>query len=627
MVTPEILLYVKNQFTRGASKEIIEAKLRAAGWHEDDILDVMKNAQIEVPPMQAIPSVSSSPVVSTPMTRDPYRESPNDDLMPVMVPKKAPIVAPVAEAIPANDPLVSNTVFVPKVMNTPVSPVSQPTPATSFGMNMGDMPVVNVRSEMQSAQNIMPQGPKSRHVMGWIVCILLLLAVCGGGAYVYTKGYIKLPFEVPFLKQDPREVLMRLPETTVQATAWKSDTEVTISFPSVSHIAGMLMTGEAIDSTDVDTITLNSSNQYSNSATDGVKNILNISGKSSLIGPTITSEVRMIGDTGYVFVPDLSGIIPKTFVIPAGWVTIAATDLREGVSLLPKNVTSNPLLTTNSSGVPAILSLNFPLLLKSFANGMSTVLITEKPDGVVGMTAVYNYSLTIDTPTFKTLAHSLLTQVGVTGDTMELDKIIDATTIKNFEVWIGKNDNRLYKYDIVLEIPLTKVLSLEDKNLSTNMLSIHASTTYHDYDVANSITAPDASSSVVAIVKQIELKEVDLSREEALEAFAISASGMKLKEGSYGVKANTNGSCAAPIAGSLFSPLGHKKQAGDSVGIISQSILRLLGVSDDTATCFSTTTAWAVAVPSATTPGEQLCRDSSGTTKKSVVPLTGTVCK
>ena len=95
----------------------------------------------------------------------------------------------------------------------------------------------------------------------------------------------------------------------------------------------------------------------------------------------------------------------------------------------------------------------------------------------------------------------------------------------------------------------------------------------------------------------------------------------------YGYKSNLGGSCANPTYGSLYSPTGHKKSAGDAVSSIATNMISLMSMSGDKALCYSTPYAWAISAPLFSDNTKYYCADNSGAFIESTLPLDGTKCK
>jgi hypothetical protein len=98
-------------------------------------------------------------------------------------------------------------------------------------------------------------------------------------------------------------------------------------------------------------------------------------------------------------------------------------------------------------------------------------------------------------------------------------------------------------------------------------------------------------------------------------------------EKSYGYKSNSSGSCANPTVGSLYSPTGHKKSAGEAVAMIAQNIISFISMSDGQSLCYSTPSLWSISAPTATDPTKYFCADNTGTLIELPTAPTTAVCK
>lgn len=204
--------------------------------------------------------------------------------------------------------------------------------------------------------------------------------------------------------------------------------------------------------------------------------------------------------------------------------------------------------------------------------------------------------------------------------------------INSFDVWIGQKDNKIYQYNIVLDIPLSKIFGLEDKSIGNNTMNISLKTTYFDFNLPNSISLPEEPVLVVDFMKVMDINRL----KNNVSGFRQLATSFKEVEGSYGLKANTNGSCLNPISGSLFSPTGHKSSSVDIVGKISESLNGILNKTNDLGFCYSTSKDWSISVPilddydTAVMPFPEgqiyFCVDSAGNNIETNILPTGTSC-
>jgi hypothetical protein len=160
-------------------------------------------------------------------------------------------------------------------------------------------------------------------------------------------------------------------------------------------------------------------------------------------------------------------------------------------------------------------------------------------------------------------------------------------------VWVGKGDNAIYQYNIVLEIPMTKVFGFEDKSIGNDTMSISFKVTYFDFNLPNDISIPNGYTEISEFVKSAKIENV----KNKVKDFIVLADNLKKIEKKYGVKSNLQGSCMEPVSGSLFSPIGHSKSAVLPVSEISSFLNYILDLTKGFGSCYSTTTDWSFAIP------------------------------
>jgi hypothetical protein len=214
-----------------------------------------------------------------------------------------------------------------------------------------------------------------------------------------------------------------------------------------------------------------------------------------------------------------------------------------------------------------------------------------------------------------------------------LTNILGSVTISSFDVWIGKGDNSIYQYNVILDVPLSKIIGFEDKSIGDNTVSINWKTTYYDFNISNNILMPEESVAVTDFVNNIN----ETKMRNDIYSFRQLASNLSKAEGSYGKNSNPSGSCINPTPGSLFSPTGHTKNTTDAVSSISKLLNNILGITNNAGFCYSTTKAWSFAIPISSNydvsslPPEGytsfFCIDSTGTTQDLTASPNGVVCK
>ena len=249
----------------------------------------------------------------------------------------------------------------------------------------------------------------------------------------------------------------------------------------------------------------------------------------------------------------------------------------------------------------------------------------------------YHYEMTASRPVTKKmlgdLAELLIAQLPP-DQKSNMDEAIGASDINSFEVWIGKNDQNLYQFKFILNVPLSKVLGLNDSGIAGNEVNLNWMTTFYDVGVENNIAMPTDSIKVEDFVKNIK----DTKIKNIISIFKPETTLFKNAIGSYGLRSNPMGSCTNPNPGSLFSPQGHAKGADTAISAISNSMISLLTATNGAGSCYSTSGAWALSAPLFTlktnnSPADIqstpvfYCTDSSGIITTLSTAITGPACK
>ena len=204
-----------------------------------------------------------------------------------------------------------------------------------------------------------------------------------------------------------------------------------------------------------------------------------------------------------------------------------------------------------------------------------------------------------------------------------VDSLIGAINMDSLDMWIGKNDNMIHQYELSLTAPLSKVLALDDSGIAGNQVQLTWKRTYYDFDIPNNIQFTSNTVTTADFIHSIE----DAKIKNSVASFSPLAKSLSNAEGSFGKVANMGGSCTAPASGSLFSPTGHAKGAIGPIALIATAMQTVLGISNNTGSCYSTPAAWAFAVPLSSNPQSNFCADSTGALTTLSTPLKGVICK
>jgi hypothetical protein len=662
MINDELLSYITAQKMRGVSREVIKSKLLSSGWVEADTEEGLSKVftTVNATPALSTPSsiynanintnIGESTSVQTPKVDDKYREPVEKEEKPIQkttafqIPQRQefiPTLMPKAQFIPPARPLTKNDTIVQPNLNQndssfqsfrPKQP-PEPTALILNPENYSPNPKMAVTSSYQKDLSV--ARATSTNIGGykwlrWVLGTIVIVGILGGLAFAYTKGYIKLPFDLPLMKKDPKQVLVLVPESQSKVKTFKFEGDITFKFPSVYSVIGMMMSGENAKTSDTDNFTIHNSGTFSRGENNMPLFNMNFVINSSLLDNKIESELHTKEGIMYILFPDLSSTVPSLPIQP-GWVSVNANDLDPIINMLPNNVNKFQMRMQKEFLLNSNKDATWQSVMKILTDTLAKAQIVDKGDEVIYGKDVSHYALSIDSMTVKS---TILDVIKTTPDLVSSDNVdqlsgvLNTLTLNTIEVWVGKADNLIYKYSIDASLPLSKILSINDKNLSESMANINITETYYDYGSVVTPNIPDQASSVLQSLEFARNESIDSQTRVAMQVdFANAARDLKKIEGVYGYKSNTKGDCTNPSMGSLFSPLGHKASSVNTVGSISQQILLILNNTDGRGTCYSTPSAWAVAVPLRNNPTSLFCVDSTGKASDLPTPIKGPVCK
>lgn len=626
MVTPELAEFIRIELERNLTPEMIREKLLAVGWNAEDIAEGLTSTKTTTPPVLPV-----SPTINEPLNEakpqvksfDPYRESSSANTTtfkyktPTAEPLSAELIMPVLRTKSLGD--MQN-----QIANIPQQSTEAIVPPPSLEQYQNKLEQIVV-----PPVNVSPTGPSfkpapAHHFMRTLFIIVVIILLLGGGAYSYTKGYIKLPFEIPFLKKDPHQILAQVPNAMAGITSFNSSMDIKATFPQVSKIIEMLMAGDTTPTTDTDIVDIHTTFAYADNQME-----MSFLGKSTTSATAVGLDVKNFGDTLFAKISDGQNLLPKDISLPIDWISISKNDIDS----------LGPLLSNSGIAVPfightdAFLSLLAPTNLNTVFGFMpitASTVIKENPSQKINGVDVYHYSIAVDNAMIEKFVHTVALSYGfkITDEEwLKINKILSATSVDSFEVWIGKSDRYLYKTNIILTVPLTKVLSLEDKNLSENKLKVELTNTYYNFGSQITIPRPESSVPMPQVVDTVQKSMKDASVKSIMQNLTTAFSNLHTVEKVYGPRSNSNGSCTNPAYGSLFSPTGHKKNASEAIALISENIITFISITGEQSVCYSTPSLWAIATPMVSDNTKYLCADSSGSSTVLLAAPTGAVCK
>ena len=552
--------------------------------------------------------------------------SKNDDLIPHLVPK------PMVNSFGS----VSKKVEIKKP-ETIVAPVATPTEESPVKSLSKMAMLSSYKSDLMSVNRGLDQivKPKKNKVTRWVIfmAVLIILALTAWGV---VSGFINLKnINLPFVKKDPKVLLLNNSKVLSSLKSYKTETNIEVSSPSFSNITYGLVSGEAVTSPDKDSFSINTLGII-NQNDKGLQADNFVTIKSSLLQDYITTDIKNDGTNLYVSVPDLSSIIkdsaPESSIVKIN---------KQQFDLIPSLFSSGIETELKKVNIYEILSNGMPSFvnndtLNAYNDFINNVEIAEKGEENIKGINTYHYSINPD----RQLTKKLLTVISnkfvsnlSDSDKDRLSQIVSSASVHSFDVWIGKDDNNIYQYNVVLDIPLSKIIGFEDKSIGDNIINISWKTTYYDFNISNNILMPDTSTSVNDFVNTI--KELKMKKE--VSSIKQMAANLLKSDGGYGKTSNVSGSCMNPTSGSLFSPIGHAKGATTAVSSISQLLNNILGTTNGAGYCYSNPKAWSFSIPisdnydpaTVASTGYQhyFCIDNTGTSIDLITPQTGVICK
>jgi hypothetical protein len=521
-----------------------------------------------------------------------------------------------------------------------------PSNETSKNYTISDLPKMAMLSSYEkdvqsiSGQIINIDNQKKRNSTKWII-LAVIIFIIAGAVWSVASGYINLDkLNFSFIKKDPKVLLLNNSKVLSSLVSYKTETNINITSPSIANISAGLIGGEAIDSPDKDSVSVNTLgvvNRVASNTGDRIflsDNFITI--KSSLLRDAITTDIKNDGRDLFVSMPDLSQIIGENAPEPLV-VKINENESDITSSLFPSNVgvwlKKINLYKVLSGGMSSYINEEIVSAYNDLINSME---IIEKGQENIKGVDTYHYLINADrqsTKNFLTIISNNFSNELSDEDKKQLNQIVGSVTVKSFDVWIGKDNGNIYQYNVVIDIPLSKIIGFEDKSVGDNKVSIDWKTTYYDFNVPNEIFFSEGFTSISDFEKIIH----NMNIKNNIASFKQLATNLFNVEGVYGNKSNLSGSCMNPASGSLFSPVGHAKGALSSISSISGLLSKAMKETNETGLCYSTSKAWSFSLP-VSMIGEIpaglnektqpfVCVDNTGVIKNLEIAPTGPVCK
>lgn len=605
MTTPELISYIKKQIQNNVSKDFIISKLVEVGWRQEDVneaflgidmyhepiegdnlFEIKKEvAKVEVQKKE-IPKVwtpSSIPIREIKQTKnvnfDIKKKTTEIEVQELELPGNK--IEPISNFILKNETKINNSI----VTNEPPKNLSQIAMISSYKSDL--LAVSKKKEDVVKKKN--KKGAK------WIILIVIIVLI-GGFAWAFTSGYIDIKNINLFnIKKDPQTLLLSNSKVLSSLKSYKTDTNIKISSPSLSNISSGLISGEAISSLEKDSISINTLGIINQNG-QGTFSDSFMTIKGSLLPNYITTDIKSNGADLFIDVPDISSIIDN-FTPVSSMVKINEQQFdlipplfSEKIGTILKKINIYKLL---SNGMPSYINNETLIAYNDLVNNVE--IIEKGVESIKGIDT-YHYSISVD----GQLSKKLLIQISNDfvsnlsyGDKENLTQILGAVTVNSFDVWVGKGDNNIYQYNVILDIPLSKIIGFEDKSIGDNKVSIDWKTTYYDFNIPNNLFMPDKFISITEFINIFKKTQI---KNEVASLGKIATSLFEIEK-SYGSKSNLNGSCMSPLSGSLFSPVGHTKNLTIAISSISMLLNKIMGVTNGVGFCYSTPKDWSFTIP------------------------------
>lgn len=624
MINDDLIKYIDTQKSRGISREGIFKKLSDAGWEVADINEGLNKIFTIDSPVVAQPTQATS-FVAPSFTPPVQSAQKSEDLIPNLMPK----VSGPAGVLPINQTLNTLNSNPSPVSNSFDSfrPVQNPQPVASVNvMSPGPLPqsavISSYRKDYQDTGTI-NNAPSTSHWGRFFLILLIMVLLLGGGViFAGVKGYINLPFEIPFLKPTPEQAMNKMMMNLSKVQTMHYDVDFNIdavtntTYKIGSNESSLGLNSQTLndnqmlpeDSKEEVNINIKAQGDIDNTNPQSPKydTKMNIGVSPSIFGFTgIDLGFRLVGENLYVKVPPIDFI--KEFIGDVEWINIQKSDLLDQDLVQTANNVSPVPMEYDIKKQKAIMDL---FAESNFIGSVVEVGIDDIETG-----QAYHYQTTIDNEKLKNFfskAIDILDNPELTLSRQELlNNLNDVKEIK-VDIWVTKGSFMLHK--IIVEAPIEKSDSFDNFDMNTK-LNLKYTQTFSKINEPVSITAPSGAKTIKDLMSEYESKPAvkDSKIKANIYNFQPEAELFFDQHANTYGKPNLVGNCASAITGSVF--------AG------SDTIKSILDLTGGVGSCYSTTKAYAISVPLASDPTTRFCMDSQGTRKETKTPLIGTVCK
>jgi hypothetical protein len=634
MITSDLIAYIRHQTEKKISKDIIISKLLGVGWYKEDINEAFLSIEVNDNLKKSSSVENKEGVVNEKIIKQ--------DLQKVWVPQNVTIVERKPKAIFSPDIKIKKEEIVikkeeqKKIDIQPIE-IASPHPKEDFiprlipknQMNSFDLvnktETKNIKAENTTLGRInnfsaedLPkramissyerdlqsvnkdknevQINKKKRSYKWIIFLFIFIAIVGLVFYIFSSNLIQIEkIEALFTKKNPKILLIDNYKVFSSLSSYKAETDINISLPSFASIAAGLMSGQAINSGEKDYFSIKT-NTSMNKINDNFFSENKIKMNSSIFQSEIITNIK--SDDEYIFVPilDLNQIIKEKFTEPlivrikGDQMNLVYPIFTENIKLILDKINIHKILSGHLSSNISSSALN------AYSQFINDVEIILKGEEYIKDINTYHYSINTNIQTFKNLLNNFAGEIGsdISPQSLEnLQQIFGSISINSFDIWVGQKDKKIYQYNIVLDIPLSKIFGLNDKSIGDNKMNITLKAIYFDFNSPNEIIINNDFVSLGEFLNKMNIQKI----KNTISNFGQITNIFKNSEGSFGLKSNLSGSCMNPVVGSLFSPTGHKEGSVNAVGLISESLNKILDMTNNIGLCYSTSKEWSLSVP------------------------------
>jgi len=623
MVNDELILYIKKQIEKENSENFIKNKLLDVGWKEEDIDEGLIKAkeqiekgknEIKIDPYRELTENQEELLLNKKDNLEKsFQESTNNNNSPVWTPVKVKVL----EESPQKPSPVIMTAESFKEKKPDID-VNQAILNVDNIQNKSQLPirsnVFDNLAKMKSSQESSTNKTEKKHRSFWMIILLITLIILAGLAFVVMKGYI----EIPFVKKDPRVLLLNNEEKLSSLSYYKTESSIKITSPTFANISTSLATGDSLSTIDQDYVSITSNGLVNQSENNfNTENISTIT--SSILKNPIVLNIKDDDSGLYITMPDLSELMGNN-APSQDVVFIANSDSEKITSLSPDSLkiyfNDLDLFKIFKGGLSSYFTDNSLISYREFLNSIE---ITEKGKEVVKGVETYHYDITNNEDANNSIVSEFINHF-ISAEDSNLKETLSSMKINSFEIWIGKDDNNIYQYKISISLPLSNILNIKDSSLGNSEVVLDWTNTYYDFDVTNNISIPEDYKDIDTYIKESD----DIKLKNQISNLSENFNLIKNSEGNYGI--SNNGNCVNSTSGSLFSPNGHLKNSVLIVGDISELMNNILLTTNNSGYCFSNSSSYAVSFPLESEVGTYFCLDSTGKSEEILFELKGAKC-